>query len=100
MLHSQLENELAIYENFKKQRRNDYLSYLVLSRMQEDIERTKRLIDEEECRLSVIAHKNTRGFIHYAQETFRRYWTDRYKYYHSVSRVPASQALQAKAGVR
>lgn len=101
-LQSQLDNETARHQQLKSTGRNDYIAQLVLKRIETQITKLKRRIDndQEKARNAGSQYCRTCGSTRYAEETSYRGRFDSHEYHYSVSTVPAKEALFSSEGAK
>lgn len=98
MLHSQLENEISIYNKLINEGRKGIISHLLLSRQKKEIIILEDKIHEQTLRKESIKHKYPSRFIQYVWQIVYRFRNDKNRRNYSISAIPASATLQTQAG--
>lgn len=105
LLQSQLENEREIYANLKKEGRKDYIAQMVLERIEKDIKRLEKKVNNvqenrEIRRKESIKYRYTIKASQFFKEAFRRYWLIYGNYCYSMYRGITSNVLRAQEGTK
>lgn len=99
LIQSRLEVEQALFEFLSAQKKDDFISQLVLDKITERIRHLKHELEHEhQKREKTIKHGHPCRAARYATEAMRRYWLKCHNYCRSVFRVFAKTALQKAAG--
>lgn len=94
LLKMQLEYEIERFEKALKTGRRDGIALYVLGRMQDDINRlARRIEDEEKSRKEIVTCTSACGFTRCIRKIMHRYWSKCYGNHYAIPTIPAIETL-------